>query len=175
MAMAEDMSVSELKQALIKMRVRCDHCFEKSELLALYKEEVGRERPLPNAGAAATGFASATGAAPAPAPAPPPARPAPTAAAAGGGSYVNGRYVPPPKSGLEAMLGDFDFKTIAMVVIAIWWVWGVANQGGGGMDGVGDDEGEYAVGTKVFAYWEEENEWSVSSKSPEPQAPILEP
>jgi thioredoxin reductase (NADPH) len=143
MAMAEDMSVSELKQALIKMRVRCDHCFEKSELLALYKEEVGRERPLPNAGAAATGFASATGAAPAPAPAPPPARPAPTAAAAGGGSYVNGRYVPPPKSGLEAMLGDFDFKTIAMVVIAMWWVWGVANQGGGGMDGVGDDEGEY--------------------------------
>lgn len=138
MAMAEDMSVLELKEALMKMRVRCDHCVEKSELLKLYKEEVGRERPLPTA---AAGFASATGA---PAPAPMPTRPTPAPAPApAAGSYVNGRYVPPPKTGIEAILGDFDFKTIAMVVIAIWWVWGVASQGGGGMDGVGDDEGEY--------------------------------
>jgi thiol-disulfide isomerase/thioredoxin len=32
---------------------------------------------------------------------------------------------------------------VAIVVIAIFWVWGVASQGGGGMDGLGDDEGEY--------------------------------
>lgn len=139
MSLAEDMSVAELKAALTKMRVRCDHCFEKSELLQLYKKEVGRERPLPNA---AADFAAATGA---PAPAPMPARPASssTSASSGGGSYVNGKYVPPPKSAIEQLLGDFDFKTVAMVVIAIWWVWGVANQGGGGMDGIGDDEGEY--------------------------------
>ena len=66
------MSVGELKAALAKMRVRCDHCFEKADLLALYKTEMSRERPTPNpAAAAASGFASATST-PAPAPAPAP-------------------------------------------------------------------------------------------------------
>ena len=141
MADAAEMSVGELKAALAKMRVRCDHCFEKQDLLALYKTEMSRERPIPNPAAAASGFASATST-PAPAPARAPAA-APASSGGDAGSYVNGRWVPPKKSALEEMMGDFDFKTVLMVVVGIWWVWGTVSQSGGGMDGVGDDEGEY--------------------------------
>eukprot|EP01052_Picozoa_sp_SAG31_P052934 SAG31_NODE_13317_length_877_cov_1.519280_1_plen_221_part_01 len=126
----EEMTVSELKQAFTKARIRSDHCVEKADLIELYKQEFssGRPRPaVPQPTAATT---------PAPAPAPAPAR-APAPAPTGGGTYVNGRYQPPPKG----MFDNINTNHVLIGVVAIAWLYTSMGSGGsgGGMDIDGDD------------------------------------
>lgn len=134
----EEMSAAELKAELTRLRVRSSHCIEKSELLNLLKAELANpSSAIPNPAAAAPKPAAQR--APAPAPAPP------SSAAAGGGTYVNGRYVPPPKGPFD----DINWQTVGMVVLGLAWLYSAFNGGlggGGGMSGLGDDEGEFNEG-----------------------------
>ena len=127
----DDMSVSELREALTRARVRSSHCLEKSELLALYKAELANPSSIP-APNMAPAPAPATASAPAPAPAPRPH------SSAGGGTYVNGKYVPPAAGPLD----NINWQTVGMVVLGIAYLYSMVG-GGGGMDGLGDDDGEY--------------------------------
>jgi hypothetical protein len=134
----EAMGVGELKAALNRLRVRHDHCVEKSELLDLYKKELAGGLPRPTA-------STARPAAPAPAPysAPFNSAPAPAPAGGGGGTYVNGKYVPPP----AGMMDGMDWKTVAIVFIGLAWL----AQNFGGFDGGGDyGDAEYDTDNKAY-------------------------
>ena len=114
----ERLSVPQLKEALTKLRVRSNHCVEKSELVALYRLHASGSTLPAAAGTMPTRPTPHSNSAPAASPAAAAAAPASRSASSGGGTYVNGRYVPAGGAGGAGSLLGVSWQTIAIGVFA---------------------------------------------------------
>lgn len=113
----ERLSVPQLKEALTKLRVRSNHCVEKSELVALYRLHASGSTLPAAAGTMPTRPTPHSNSAPAASPAAA-AAPASRSASSGGGTYINGRYVPAGGAGGAGSLLGVSWQTIAIGVFA---------------------------------------------------------
>lgn len=107
----------QLKEALTKLRVRSNHCVEKSELVALYRLHASGSTLPAAAGTMPTRPTPHSNSAPAASPAAA-AAPASRSASSGGGTYINGRYVPAGGAGGAGSLLGVSWQTIAIGVFA---------------------------------------------------------